>query len=63
MASLFSSPSSSTPRVPPPPAIPEVGLDVEDAAARRARRGSGFRKTFLAGLLEPGETGKKTVLG
>lgn len=51
------------PPVPPPPAIPEVGPEPGEEAARRARRRTGFRKTILTGALEPGQAGKKTVLG
>jgi hypothetical protein len=51
------------PPVPPPAAIPQVGPETSDYAAKMARRRSGFRKTVLAGGLEPFESGKKKVLG
>lgn len=44
----------------PPPAIPEVGEEVEDIARRRRPRGR--REAWLTGELVP-ETGKKRVLG
>ena len=52
-----------TPKVPPPPAIPEVGEEVEDYAMRAARRRQGFPSTIITGQLTPVSTGKKTVLG
>lgn len=60
MTGLFSTPSISTPKVLPPPAIP-AGPDPEDAA-RRLRGRKGFTKTILTGQLTP-TTGKKTLLG
>ncbi len=64
MAGLFSKPSATTlPRVPPPPAIPSVGLEVGDAARRRSGKRSGFTKTILTGALKPDDTGLKTTLG
>lgn len=50
------------PKPPPPPAIPEVGPEAGDFAARMARRRRGFLGTIKAGALEP-RTGKKAVLG
>lgn len=63
MSGLFSSPKSiKTPPPKPPPAIPEVGEEVEDIARRRRPRGR--RETFLTGDLIPGlGEGKKRVLG
>lgn len=48
------------PKPEPPPAIPEVGEEVEDIARRKRPRGR--QETFLTGELVP-MTGKKTVLG
>ena len=48
--------------IPPPIALPEVGADTGDAAARRAQRTSGFQKAILTGALEPQQT-KNTTLG
>lgn len=50
------------PPEPAPAAIPEVGLEVEGAAVRKARRRKGFARTILTGALEPA-TKKKTLLG
>ena len=59
MGSLFGQPKVSTPKVPPPPAIPEA-RDPEDVL--RKRRRGGFHETILTGALVP-QTGKKRVLG
>lgn len=50
------------PPLPPPAAIPEVGLEVEETAVRKARRRKGFARTIITGALEP-PARKKTVLG
>ena len=64
MSSLFSKPKSiDPPPIPPPPAIPEIGPDTADFASRQAKRRKGFSKTNLTGAMEPGATGKKSVLG
>lgn len=63
MAPLFSKTKKpKLPPVPPPAPIPEVGPEVEDFAAKTARRRRGFRRTIITGALAP-PTGKKTVLG
>ena len=60
---LFSKPKSvKPPPIPAPPAVPEVGEDVGDEAARRARRRKGFGQTIVTGDLAP-QTGKKSLLG
>ena len=65
MAGLFGKPKKPPPPppVPPPPPIPEVGPDVGEEAALRARRRKGFRRTILTGALEPAPAGKKRLLG
>ena len=63
MGGMFSKPKQpDMPKVPPPPAIPEVGGEVEDAAMKAARRRRGFSSTVLAGTVEP-DIKKKTLLG
>jgi len=64
MGALFSKPKKpEMPVVPPPPAIPEVGPEVPDYAAKLARKRAGFRSTILTGNLTPMDTGKKQLLG
>ncbi len=63
MGGLFGGKKAPTPKVPPPPATPEVGEEVEDFAARAARRRRGFQSTIITGSLTPASTGKKQVLG
>ena len=63
MGGMFGGKKAPTPKVPPPPAIPEVGEETEDFAMRAARRRRGFASTILTGQLTPMGTGKKTVLG
>ena len=61
MGGLFAKPRAvTTPAVPPPPAVPDVGEEVGDIARRRRPRGR--RETFLTGDLVP-ETEKKRLLG
>jgi len=56
MGGLFGGSKVKTPKPEPPPAIPEVGIDTEDLALRKARRGKGFEQTFLTGDLVPSST-------
>lgn len=63
MSKLFSKPKAPpVPKVPPPAAVPEVGPETEDFAAKQARSRSGFQKTIITGDLEPAKKGK-TLLG
>lgn len=63
MGGLFSKPKAPAPPKPiAPAAVPEIGAETEEMAARRARRRGGFRRTIITGALEP-DTGKKTLLG
>lgn len=50
-----------TPPPQPPAAIPQIGVEGEDWALRKAKRGKGFESTILAGDLSP-QAGK-TKLG
>jgi len=70
VGSLFSRPKKPSlppvpimPAIPPPPPTPVPSPEVEDEAAKKARRRSGFAKTILTGDLEPVQTGKKKLLG
>jgi hypothetical protein len=62
MGGIFGKDPPKPPPPPPPVALPEVGPDTGDAAARAAQRRSGFQRTILTGALEP-EPRKKTTLG
>ena len=56
-------PKLKTPKVPPPMAIPEVGVETEEEAMKRVRRRSGYEKTLTMGNLAPKQTGKLPRLG
>lgn len=56
-------PKLKTPAVPPPAAIPEVGVETEEQAMKRARRRKGFESTLMTGSLTPRATDRKTTLG
>ncbi len=61
MGGILSKPKPvSTPKLPDPLAIPQVGDEAGDIARRKRPRGR--RETFLTGALVP-ETEKKKVLG
>jgi hypothetical protein len=50
------------PEKPPPAAVAETGGDEYDAM-KRGRKRKGYANTLLTGMLEPMDTGKKTLLG
>ena len=65
MGGLFSSTKSKAPvlpRIPSPAAIPELGVEAGEFAARAAGRRSGFLRTIITGALEP-PSRKKRLLG
>jgi len=63
MGGVFGAKPVSTPRLPDPVAIPEVGEEAGDIARRKRPRGR--RETFITGDLVPGlgEPEKKKLLG
>jgi len=58
----MSRPKVKTPPVPAPTPIPEVAPETEDWAYRKAKKGSGFEKTLLAGAVRP-KMAPQTYLG
>jgi len=55
-------PKIETPKPTPPPRM-EVSPETEEQAMKRVRKRSGFETTFLTGIINRGNTRKKTVLG
>jgi hypothetical protein len=56
-------PKIKTPPVAEPAAIPEVGVETEETAMKRARRRKGFEATLSTGLLTSKKTNRLTTLG